>query len=171
MARIPYPDLAKVPQATRDALAKRRPLNVYRMLAHAETVVPPMIEMVNAMLCRTALDPRLRELVILRVGHLCGSAYEVKAHDRIAREAGASEADLEAVKTEAGVRSLGRREQIVLRFAEELTHGIKVSDKTFAQAASILTERDLVELTIVAGFYNMVSRVLETLAIEIERST
>ena len=170
MARIPYRDLATAPADVRDLVGKLPPLNIFRMLAHVETFIRGFGGLGGAILGEAKLDARLRELVILRVGHLCGSAYEVNAPDRIAREAGASEADLEAIKTEAGVRSLGRREQIVLRFAEELAQGIKVSDATFAAAASILTERELVELTIVAGFYNMVSRVLETLDIEIERT-
>jgi alkylhydroperoxidase family enzyme len=166
MARIPYPDPMTLPQATRDALARRRPLNVYRMIGQAETLAPPMVDLVSTILTGTALDPRLRELAILRVGHLCGSAYETRQHERIAREAGLTEAEIASVKVGGDLLALGPREQAVVRFAGEMTTDIKVSDGTFRQVAEFLSPREITELSLIAGFYNMVSRFLETLEID-----
>ena len=37
MARLPYVDAAQAPEAVKDVLANLAPLNIFRMLAHAES--------------------------------------------------------------------------------------------------------------------------------------
>ena len=44
----------------------------------------------GALLRRGELDPRLREIAILRVGMLCGAGYEVHQHRWVARRVGLS---------------------------------------------------------------------------------
>jgi hypothetical protein len=71
MARLPYVDPETAPEAVRDALA-RLPvkLNIFRMMAHAETSFRPMLSLGMSILTQQELSAKLRELVILRVGSL-----------------------------------------------------------------------------------------------------
>ena len=45
---------------------------------------------------------------------------------------------------------------------------VKASDSAFAAVRKFLSEQLVVELTITIGFYNMVSRILETMEVELE---
>ena len=76
-----------MPERVREALEAVPPLNVFRMTANAETAFRPWLAFGGALLSSLELDPRVRELVILRVARLCGSEYEWVQHVPIARSA------------------------------------------------------------------------------------
>ncbi len=74
MARLPYVDPERAPERVREALAAVPPLNVFRMVANAETAFRPWLAFGGALLSALELDARLRELVILHVGRLSGAS-------------------------------------------------------------------------------------------------
>ena len=73
MARIPYPTAADLQPVTLEELAKIRDINVFRMMAWAEGLAPPMFAFVKELFASLTLDARLRQLAIVCVGHLCAS--------------------------------------------------------------------------------------------------
>jgi alkylhydroperoxidase family enzyme len=56
----------------------------------------------------------------------------------------------------------------VIAYAGEMTEGARVSDATFAAVASHLNEEEIVELTFIVGFYNLVSRTLNALQVDLD---
>ena len=170
MARIPYPDLAELPSETREALSKIRSINVFRLLAWAETLAPSLFEFVIKIFSQTKIDPRLRQLAILRVGRICRSPYEIHHHEKLARIVGLGDLEIEATRGTNAVLMLKSDEQAVIRFAEEITRDVKVSEKTFHEVRTFLSERELTELALITSFYSCICRFLETMEIEIEQS-
>ena len=168
MARLTYPDPGALPQEALAALATLPLRNVFSMMAHATGLAPPVYDFTNALFKGMQLDARLRQVAILRVGYLCESKYEIYHHEKAGRAAGLSADEMNALKNGASQSCLGGREIAVARFAEEITLQIKASEQAFAAVRAFLSEREIVELTLVVGFYNMVARFLETLEIEIE---
>lgn len=169
MARIPYPDLDALPEEVRSFAARIRPmLNVYRMLPHAETSLYGFMKLGNALLFKADLDPVLRELVILRVGHLSEADYEVHQHRVVARHVGVPDAKIAGVKKGPEAPVFTELERAVLRFTDEVVRDVKASDATFEAVAARLSHRALAELLMTIGFYMMVCRFLENLEIEIE---
>ena len=75
MARVPYVDLDTVGGALGAQLRARPPLNIFRVLPHAPDTALGFLAMGKAVLRDSSLPPRLRELVILRVGALSGAHY------------------------------------------------------------------------------------------------
>ena len=76
MARIPYPELEDLSDKVSSRLAQLPPLNILRMLAHAQANFIPFLSLGASILTEQALDGMLRELAILRVAHLTGAHYE-----------------------------------------------------------------------------------------------
>ncbi len=60
------------------------------------------------------------------------------------------------------------KEMAVLAFAGELTSDARVSDATYGAVAEFLNDEEIVELTLVTGYYNMVSRALNALEVDID---
>lgn len=170
MARLPYPDLKDLPPENRELMASLPPLNVFRMMSGAGASFAPFMQFISAYLNEGVLDPELRELVILRVGHLCGSAYEVHQHERVSRTLGMSEARIQSVKDKLPNDLLSDAENAALLFTDEQVAQVKVSDTTFTATHKHLTDPQVVELTIIVGTYLMVCRFLETLEIELEET-
>lgn len=59
-------------------------------------------------------------------------------------------------------------EKAVLRYTDEVSLNVKSSDETFNELAGNMSHRELVELTLTIGFYNMVARFLENTEVQIE---
>lgn len=169
MARLPYPDPDSAPEPVGEALARLPPLNIFRMLSHAETAFRPFLRFGGAILGRLELDPKLRELAILQVAADAGAEYEWVQHVAIARQVGVPDEQIVAV--EAGRLDdpvLGDRERAVLRFAREVVAVPRVGDATFEAVREHLRPREIVELLLTVGNYLMLARVMTTLELEID---
>jgi 4-carboxymuconolactone decarboxylase len=171
MARIPYPEPTEAPERVREALAATPPLNIFRMLSHAETAFRPFLRFGAAVLGELALDPKLRELAILQVAAQAGAEYEWVQHAAIALAVGVTEGQIAAVqRQELGSASLGDSERAVLRFTAEVLEQPRVSDETFAAARRSLGPREIVELLLTIGEYLMLARIMTTLELEIDEA-
>ena len=168
MARLPYPEPEALDEPTRQLLQKLPTANLFRMVSHAQSALRPFVLLGDALLYRSELSPRLRELSILRVGHLCSAPYEVFQHQAMAREVGLSEEKIAAAAVGLDAAGWEPTEQIVLRLVDEMVRQVRASDETFALAANVLSPRQLTELVMTIGYYAMVARILETLDVDQE---
>jgi alkylhydroperoxidase family enzyme len=171
VARLPYVDPADAPEPVRDALGRVPPLNIFRMMANAETAFRPWLRWGAALLGELRLDPLLRELAILRVARLTPHAeYEWVQHVPIAQAVGATDdqvAALERDDLEADCFSDDQR--LVLRFTTEVLQDAQASDEALERLSAVLSPREVVELLMVIGQYMMVARVMATTRMEIDK--
>ncbi|MFZ3035198.1 MAG: carboxymuconolactone decarboxylase family protein [Parvibaculum sp.] len=168
MALLPYPDLRDLPEANRNLLADLPSLNIFRMLAGSGPSFVPFMALINAYLNEGILNEELRELVILRVGHLCNSPYELHQHIRVSRALGLSEARIAATRGELPSSEFSPAENTALALADDLTANVKGKPALVEEARKHLGNSGTQELIIIIGVYLLVCRFLETLEIEIE---
>lgn len=172
MARLPVLPLEEMPEKTRNMItggkSQLSALNINKMMAHAENTVRHYMRMGNSLLTQAKLDARLRELSILRVATLCRSYYEWYQHEIIGRQVGIPEEQIEAVKQGIDSPVFNDLEKAVLKYTDEVTLNVKSSDEAFNELAKVLSHRELVELTLTIGFYNMIARFLENTEVQIE---
>jgi alkylhydroperoxidase family enzyme len=163
--RIPYPDVAGLPETAQKILAGT-PLNVVRIGAVASL---PLFEaqgrLSYAIADPAVLEPRIREAAILRVAHLSNSAYELHHHRPLARGAGLSEADLAAIERRAYDR-LDPTLAAVCRFTDEVVLDLAPSDATLAALRALVSDQVVVNLVLTAGCYMTVARLIATTGIE-----
>lgn len=173
MARIPDFDLSQASAELTEELAKRPAplLNYYRMLAHGGSVAVGFLQLGGAILHRSEIDPRLRELVILRTGAHCRSEYEICQHKRIASSVGVPDAKIAAaVDLDLPLQpgALDATEVLLLRFTDELVRDVKASQGTFSRMCDAFPYKQVLEVVLTTGFYMAVSRFLETFEVDIE---
>lgn len=160
MARIPY-----APAANPDA---DHPLNLFRMLAHSPPVLAGFAKLGGALLQDSTLDPRYREMAIVRVGLLAGASYEVDKHRVIAGTVGVTDAELGSLRPGASRDALDERARAVVELTDELVANARASDQALSRVRRFLDDRDLVELVVTVGYYGLVCRVLETFDVDAE---
>lgn len=168
MNRMPYPVAGSIPPAVQALLDARPPRNVFRMMAHAPALMPGIMELTGAVLYRAKLDPVLRELVILRVGNLCGCSYEVAQHRKIAQAIGLAQAKIDGAAREADPALYAGNELLVLRMTEQVVRKVKADDELFAATSAALGHELTMELLIVIGLYVMLAQVLENAEVALE---
>lgn len=173
MSRMPYPAPGSVPAPVQALLDARPTRNIFRMMAHAPALMPGIMELTGAILYRSKLEPVYRELAILRVGHLCGSHYEVHQHIKIAGAIGLPQEKIDAAARDTGSRAgddalFTPAEALVLRMAEQMVRQVKVDDDLYAATLDALGHERTMELMIIVGLYIMLAGVLENAEVELE---
>ena len=168
MPRIPYPDPATLPADDRTLLESLPGLNISRMLAGSPTVFQPLTRLFSAYLSDGLLSDEVREIVILRTGHLCDSEYEVVNHVRVARLIGMPEEKIRALKPGGDAAQFSADELAVLRFVDEVVEDGGASQDAFDAVAAFLSPAEMIEMTVIVGVYVLVSQVCATFGIEPE---
>jgi 4-carboxymuconolactone decarboxylase len=152
MARLPYAELGE----------RTPPLNIFRLLANADTVFAPFMRYGLALLRDTTVDPVVREQAILRVAALTpGAEYEWVQHEAIGRQVGMTDEQVEACRS-------GAADDLVLRFTEEVVRDASPSDATFAAMTERFSAQEIIELLLVIGQYMGLARIMATAQIELD---
>ncbi|WP_447918782.1 carboxymuconolactone decarboxylase family protein [Achromobacter aegrifaciens] len=158
------PELAEA--EARIAAARGRISPLYQVLLNSPAVVQGWEAMLTAIRLNTAVAPRLRELIILRVATLNNAPYEFEAHVPHARAAGMPQAlvdDLRGGPAPSDLQGLEPGEAEVLALTDAMTRDIEVPDAVFAPLRARYDDTQLVELAATVAAYNMVSRFLVAL--------
>ena len=166
--KVPLPTDDELTPELRETLANLPPLNVFRMIAGAPSAARPFMQLGAAVLNGAGLDPRRREIVVLRVAHATDAAYEHAQHLQLARNVGVSEAEIAAIDSEEPVTSLDEEANLLCRVADEVSRDVRLSDEALEHAIERYGARNAAELILLASYYNMVSRFLESTRVEIE---
>jgi alkylhydroperoxidase family enzyme len=169
VARLSYVEPAAAAPPVREALEALPPLNVFRMLAHAETCFRPFLRLGQAILTQQALDPLLRELAILRVARLTPAEYEWVQHVEIAKAVGASDEQVAALERgDVEADCFDAPQLLVLAFTTDVVREARTSDDTFARLRELLSEREIVELVLAVGYYMAIARVMEVTRLDLD---
>ena len=150
-------------------------LHLDRQLLYSPPFAAGWNALLGAVRGALGLPARLREIAICTVATINRAPYEFHHHAPLLRAAGASEAQVEALREWTSADDAERlalfdaAEQATIRLAIEMTRSVQVSDAAFdAARAALGDDRQLVELVGTIAAYNMVSRVIVALAIEPE---
>jgi alkylhydroperoxidase family enzyme len=148
------------------ALRKLPGLHVFGLLAQAETAFRPWLRLGGALLNDLAVDPLLRELVILQVGRLA-ARYEWDQHVPIAVAAGATDDQLAALdRGDTAADCFDAAQRATLEFVTDLVRDGEVPDERYAALAAQLDHRQVVEVALLAGHYLGLARVLTALRVD-----
>jgi 4-carboxymuconolactone decarboxylase len=174
MARIPlidedsHPELAELIGRIKSA-RRGRLINVYRLLLNSPSLAESWFLHNNAVRFRSQLSGRLREMLIVRIGHLTGVAYIVGQHvPGLAVAEGLNLAECEALRDWEPSPYFDAAERAALAYADSMTRDVQVPDAVFAALKSCFSDREILDLTILIGTYNMHARVFQALEIDPE---
>lgn len=171
MSRIPYADLHDLPESTRNALAGRRQINVFKMIANSTNAAPDVLALGRTMSVGSSLPPIEREIVILRVAHLTNAEYMAHEHHTVALRHGFSESKIASVALYPDDRALADLddfERQLIDFTDAVVRTGNAPDEPFNAMELHYDRSRLVELVMLIGFYMMVGRVMNTFALELE---
>ncbi|MFI1459106.1 carboxymuconolactone decarboxylase family protein [Nocardia carnea] len=171
MARIPYFDPDNAPDRVVRAMAGKRKINIFRMIANSQNSAPEVLALGQTLSRGSSLDPVHREVVILRVAHLTGAAYQWHEHTAVAERVGFTRSKIEAVAAysgEAAASEFAPFEILLLDFTDAVVRTTTVPDEVFDAVGAEYNESELVELVLLIGFYMMVGRVMNTFRLELE---
>ena len=114
---------------------------------------------------QSTLEPRIRELAILRVAWRTESGYEWNQHRRMGGDEGLTDAQLGAVPEGPTSSVWTATERAVLTAADEMIDHFTLSDETWAALASSFEPAPVFELLFVIGGYLCLAAVLNSIGL------
>ena len=147
-------------------------LNLDRILLHSPPFARGWNSMFGAIRDQLSLAPKLRELAIVAIGVLNKADYEYAQHEPVFLKAGGTKEQLDALADAPAVfnnaRLFDEAERATLALTYEMTRNITVADATMKWVRAILPDQQVVELAGTIAGYNMVSRFVVAIGIELE---
>jgi alkylhydroperoxidase family enzyme len=114
------------------------------------------------------LEPRLRELAILRVAWRRQAEYEWTQHVLISRTAGVTDAEISRLAGELEPADWDPVDAFVIQAADELISSARISDATWRGLAPRLGVKGLIELIHVVGNYDLIAMFMNSTGLELE---
>lgn len=174
MARVPLlggdedPEMASLVEKIRSG-RRGNVINVYKLLLHSPPVAENWFNLINTLRWGTELPGRLREIIIIRIGYLNRVDYVINQHvPKLALVEGLSHAECDALVDWRATEYFSEAERAALSYAESMTRDIQVLEEIFAALGPHYNDREIVELTTLIGAYNMHTRVVQALDIDLE---
>ncbi len=143
-------------------------VNLFATLARHPGLLRKWMPAAGKLLDGAKLPPRDRELLILRTGWRCGSAYEWGQHVVIGQAAGVSAADIEAVQAGPDAAGVDPGDAVLLRAVDELHDDACLSEATWAALRQRYDDRQLIEVPMLVGAYHQVSFLLNSLGVPLD---
>ncbi|HUR85152.1 MAG TPA: carboxymuconolactone decarboxylase family protein [Solirubrobacteraceae bacterium] len=151
-------------------LAGLPPLNIFRTLARNEPLSRGFLSLGGHLLRGEGLPAREREIVILRTGWRAQSEYEFGQHAVIGQGVGLT-SDEVARLADAGEGAWSDDDAALVAMVDELCDDDVVSDRTWAALAGRWSPEQLLELLVLAGYYRLVSGLLNSAGVALEAAT
>ncbi|UDL96245.1 carboxymuconolactone decarboxylase family protein [Lichenihabitans sp. PAMC28606] len=114
----------------------------------------------KALIENSKLPKPAHELAILVTGAAFDSRYELYAHERVAGQAGLSDAKIAAVAAGQRPADLTEEEQAAYDVAAALTAGKQLPESTYQRALKVFGEDQTAELVYLVAGYGLISMLL-----------
>jgi len=122
----------------------------------------------GVLLDEPTLEPRHRELLILRVARRTGSTYEWAQHVRLGQRCGITTEDIDAISLGAPAVSWTPVERDLIAATDQLLDTYDIDATTWSRLAEHFDERQLLELLFVVGSYLCLALVFNTVRLELD---
>lgn len=177
MARVPlieetqHPELAASIAKIKGARGGRL-INIYRLMLHSPALANAWFDLNQAVRYGTEIDGQSRELAVIRVAILNGVEYVQRAHGpAYALQEGLTPEQVAALSDWRASQLFNAQQRALLAYTDAMTENIEVTDDVFDNARQHFSERQIVELTLLIGAYNMLTRFLQALKVDPEPPT
>ena len=142
--------------------------NAVATMLHHPGIAGPWLAYNNVLFVSPSLDPRLRELMVLRVAWRTQAPYEWVQHVRLALEVGITRDEIDVIAGLADTADWSSLETDLLDATDQLIDGYRVDDATWARLAETLDERQLVEVVFVVGTYTCLAMAFNSFGVELD---
>jgi alkylhydroperoxidase family enzyme len=165
---VPLPSEQTVQQVMGQSYDPDKTLNVLKMFAGTEDLYAATMSIVKAMFQAKDIDPRTREMIILRAAKVLNAPYESQANVRMAKNAGLSPAEIEAAGNDGPVSGINPEYVLVCKATDELSKSGTLRDETLRELLSRYGETISRKIVLMIGWFNMLSLFLNGCRVPLE---
>ena len=138
-------------------------------MLHSPALANAWFEFNQAVRYGTEIDGQCREIAVIRVALLNNVEYVQRAHGpAYALKEGLTPEQVTAIADWQPSKLFNHKQRALLAYTDAMTREVDVPDSVFAELRQHFSERQEVELTMLIGAYNMLTRFLQALKVDPE---
>jgi uncharacterized peroxidase-related enzyme len=140
--------------------------NIFGVMAHFPAALKRFIPFYTAVMTKGTVPPKFKELAYLKTASINACGYCMAAHGTSARDAGVSQAQINAIRLYQVSDAFDEKERATVRFADLVTRGAAAVDASVLEwMGAYYSESEIVELVMVIGLANLVNRFNDALMV------
>jgi alkylhydroperoxidase family enzyme len=152
-----------------EALGSKQVANLLRVIFHSPVWAEAFVRLATTQMTKLALEPSLRELVILQTSRMFQSEYVWAQHQGTSQAAGVSEEQRAALsRGDFASTTFSERDRALLRFISGIESSAAISAEDFALARKHFSEQELVEVIGIHGFAYTVAKLTSNFEVEVD---
>lgn len=142
--------------------------NVNKTLMRNMPLFTSWISFARHIMAGSSLAPRLREIIIMRVGWNTSCEYEWGQHVLMSEPTGLTSEDHKRIKEGASADGWSEIESVLITATDELLTDAMISNATWAALSGQLNEKQITDLIFTVGQYQMMAMALNSLGVQRE---
>jgi 4-carboxymuconolactone decarboxylase len=146
-----------------------RVYNIFSTMARHPKMTEKWLTFGTYILRESTLPERDREILILRIGWLCRSEYEFGQHSLIGQRSGLSAEEITRIMEGPEAAGWKPFDAALLRAADELHQDAFITDDTWKALAERYDEKQLMDVVMTVGQYNLVSMLLNSFGVQLDQ--
>jgi alkylhydroperoxidase family enzyme len=136
------------------------------LLSHHPQLAGNWLALNGGLLDDPVIDPRTRELLILRVACRTRCEYEWAQHIRMGAATGLTEAEITAVESSPEDGPWSDDDRDLLLAVDQMIDAHRIDDDTWSRLAERFDDQELLELLFVIGMYLCLALVLNSVGLQ-----
>lgn len=144
--------------------------NTMLTLAQHPALALALLDLGKYFMLESSLSARHIKLMILRIAHRYGSAYQWTHNAHGARQIGMSDAEIEAVKAGRDDPIWSPEDRALIGAIDAVNAGGRFEDAAWAELEKLFDRRFIMDLIHAVGYFTMVAWGLVAMQVEIEDS-
>jgi alkylhydroperoxidase family enzyme len=165
---IPLPSDEAVRRIIGKSYDPEKTLNVIKMFAGTEDMFDATIGLVKAIFNAQGVDPKTREMIILRAATVLDSPYEWQANTQMAKNVGLSPAEIGAAASDGPVAGINSEYVLVCKATDELSTSGTLRDETLNELLDKYGETISRKIVLMIAWFNLLSRFLNGCRVPLE---
>jgi alkylhydroperoxidase family enzyme len=165
---IPLPSDDAIRRIMGNSYDPEKTLNVIKMFAGCEDLFDATIGLVKAIFNAQGIDPRMREMIILRAATVLDSPYEWQANTQMAKNVGLTPMEINAAASDGPVAGIDPEYVLVSKATDELTKTGTLRDETVSELLDKYGESISRKIILMIAWFNLLSRFLNGCRVPLE---
>lgn len=165
---IPLPDDDLIRSVIGDSYDPNSTLNVVKMFAGTQDMFSGIAGLVQAVFSAEGIDPKLRQMIILRAAKILNAPYEWQANVLMSLNNGLTQVEIDAAATDGPVTGIDSDYILLCHATDELSNTGTLTDMTLQSMRDRFGDALARKFVLIIGWFNLLSLFLNGCRVPLE---
>ena len=165
---IPLPDDTAIRAVIGESYDPAMALNVVKMFAGTEDMFGATVGLVKAVFSAAGIDPKLRQIIILRAAKVLNAPHEWQANVPMSRNNGLTQEEIDAAAADGPVSGIGADYVLVCRATDEMSGAGTLTDATLQALLDRFGDVQTRKFVLIIAWFNLLSLFLNGCRVPLE---